>query len=191
MFSQTDSSVEKQFDTIPSGYAPIKDDNLPKFIYQKDSVGNEVFTRTYALLSIEQLQKLDNDGDLVKLFEKLSIDCDSLDSHYIVVVNKLGEKIVVMQLKIDNLDGQISDGNKLLLDVKKQLSITLEKLDNKTKQYNNDETIIANNNVVIGNLKHDLRISNIKKWAGIGSTATVGAILLGVTIWVLTTFVHK
>jgi len=86
--------------------------------YEVDSLGQKV-----VVMTIEQAQKLDNDTDLLALFEKLDSDLDDYDS---LCVKVIAEKDVVIaqqtvqinQLKelnknkdaqIDNLLSQIND----------------------------------------------------------------------------------
>jgi glucan phosphorylase len=86
--------------------------------YEVDSLGQKV-----VVMTIEQAQKLDNDTDLLALFEKLDSDLDDYDS---LCVKVIAEKDVVIaqqtvqinQLKelnknkdaqIDNLLAQIND----------------------------------------------------------------------------------
>ena len=62
--------------------------DLPKYyVIDKDTVG--------IILTIEQVQKLDNDVELLELFKKLQLDCENLTTHYVKIINGLEEKVAL------------------------------------------------------------------------------------------------
>ena len=56
--------------------------NLPKYyVVDKDTVG--------IILTVEQVQKLDNDVELLELFKKLQLDCENVTTHYIKIIKTI------------------------------------------------------------------------------------------------------
>ena len=73
--------------------------NLPKYyVVDKDTVG--------IILTVEQVQKLDNDVELLELFKKLQLDCENVTTHYIKIINGLEEKVVLMEVSIKDLNNK-------------------------------------------------------------------------------------
>ena len=149
--------------------AQFKKEELPKFYIENgDTIG--------IILTIEQVQKLDNNSDLLTLFKKMSIDCDVVNNDYVVVVNKLNEKIALLEIKIDNLNKQIDKQDDMIVNLNKQISDYKINEDLSNKQLENDKTIIKD-------LKKDLRTQKIKTavaFIGAGIT-TITTIFLLVT----------
>ncbi len=95
------------FLSIPSFLQNTKIE-YPRF--SKDSTGQVIVEMT-----IEQAQKLDNNSDLLKLFEKLNLQLDNYDSVCVKVINDKDivineQKIEIKKLKdfVDNKDQQIT-----------------------------------------------------------------------------------
>lgn len=55
------------------------------------------------ILTVEQVQKIDNDLEIKNLLEKSLIDCDSLSSQYIVVISKLENRVAILEIKSNEL----------------------------------------------------------------------------------------
>jgi hypothetical protein len=144
--------------------------NLPQYlIWGGDTIG--------VVLTIEQLQKLDNQTDLVNLLEVMSVKCDDVNSKYVMVINKLEQKIAIQEIKIENLEDQNIIRDDVILNLKKQVQNREESIAFCDQQRINDSEIIDG-------LKKDLRklrMKNMVGWmtTGVGMmTAVVLAIML-------------
>lgn len=92
---------------------------LPQyFIEGGDTIG--------IIISVEQAQMLDNDSELLELFKKMRIDCDNLDTHYVSIINKLEEQIVLLKFQISDLVHQGAEKDKLIRNLKKSLELSEE-----------------------------------------------------------------
>lgn len=147
---------------------PFVKEDLPQYYVQNgDTIG--------ILLTIEQVQKLDNNSELLGLFEKLSIKCDSLDTYYVGVINKMNDKITILNLKVTKQDEAMKKQDDMVKDLKSKVANALLRLDLCEQQISNDSLIIKG-------LKQDLtrsRVKNIVGWSTTGVAAAV-AIFLGI-----------
>jgi hypothetical protein len=116
-----------------SAFAQIE---YPRF--ETDSTGQKV-----VLMTIEQAQALDNNSDLLALFEKMNSDISNYDIICVKVINEKDEIINSQTIQINKLkealqnkDEQISNLQKTI-DLKNQSIIVLEKtIQNKDKEIN-------------------------------------------------------
>lgn len=125
------------------------------------------------VLSVEQVQNLDNKVELLYLFEKLQMNCDSVNSYYIEVINRSDEKIGLLEAKISDLISQGNVKDNLIVNLRTQVS----KLEEDSELCN---TQILNKDKEIKLLKEDLRKEKIKKWL-----STSGNIALGIIAVIL------
>lgn len=116
-----------------SAYSQI---DYPRF--ETDSLGQKV-----VLMTIEQAQKLDNNSDLLALFEKMNSDIINYDSICIKVVNEKEEIINMQSIQIsklkealNNKDAQISNLQKTIENKDKSILILEKTLENKDKEIN-------------------------------------------------------
>ena len=110
-------------------------DSLPQFYVQNgDTIG--------IIISVSQSQKIDNDEELLGLFQGLQINCDSIDAHYVLVINDENQQIALLQLKSDTLQAENSSNDTLINNLKTQIVSYqyIVSLDN--SQLKNDSTII-------------------------------------------------
>lgn len=140
--------------------------SLPKYyIVNNDTIG--------IILSIEQCQKLDHNTELLDLYKKMSIDCDNVEKNYIIIVNKLGDKIALLEVDIKNLKSQNDLQHDMIKNLQKQVS------DYESKEKLNQQELINKDEIIKG-LKKDLRKQKTKTALGFGGTtiATIGLIVL-------------
>jgi uncharacterized coiled-coil protein SlyX len=121
--------------------------SYPKF--DTDSLGQKV-----VILTIEQAQALDNNSDLIVLFEKLNGQIGTYDSVCIKVVNQKDSVIGSQTIQINNL--------------KNQLKIKDEKITNLQSTISKQDTLVVNLNQTITNKNteialHKDQIKNVKK----------------------------
>ena len=146
----------------------FKKEDLPQFYVQNgQTIG--------MILSIEQVQKLDNDTDLLLLLEKMELECDSLSQYYVAVVNEQGRKIYLLELQVSNLLNQGEEKDKLINNLKEQVA-------NKVISEGLSQTQIGNLNKINEGLQDDLRKANFQKTIAWGTTglAAAAAILLSI-----------
>jgi len=152
------------------GQTIFQKEDLPQYYIQNgDTIG--------ILLTVEQVQKLDNNTELLTLFEKLSIKCDSLDAYYVKVINNMNDKIGLLDVKIGNITEQNKKQDDIITKLKEQILIKESQLGLCEKQRSNDSTIIKD-------LKKDLRKSkfkNILGWSAMGVLSTI-IITLGILV---------
>lgn len=139
----------------------VKSDLPQYFVQNGDTIG--------ILLTIEQVQKLDNNSELLGLFEKLSIKCDSLDTYYVGVINKMNDKITILNLKVTKQDEAMKKQDDMVKDLKAKVANALLRLDLCEQQRSNDSLIIEG-------LKQDLNKSKWKNVAGWTTTGVASAI---------------
>jgi len=110
--------------------------DYPRF--ETDSLGQKV-----VVMTIEQAQKLDNDTDMLSLFEKLDSDISSYDS---ICVKVISEKDIVIaqqtvqinQLKslVENKDDQIVNLQSQINDYKNKELGYIKEISNKNEEIN-------------------------------------------------------
>lgn len=150
------------------GYGQVNKKDLPQYYIQNsDTIG--------IILSVEQVQKLDNDVELLHMFEMLSIKCDSLDKHYVKVINDMNDVITLKEVSIRNLTTQNTTFASEVTKLKSAIRI-------KEKQLNICEEQRVNDSTAIAMLKQDLnksKLNNVISWGSTGFVSAL-AIFLGV-----------
>lgn len=140
--------------------------DLPKYyVVDKDTLG--------IVLTIEQVQKLDNDVELLELFKKLQLDCENLTTHYVKIINGLEEKVALMEVSMKDLNNKSKEQDDLINNLKKQIT-------NCEKDKALCDSIVKNKDGEIKTLKGEIVKQNIRKGASL-----VGNVVLFVTLIVL------
>lgn len=142
-----------------SAYSQI---DYPK--YQIDSLGQKV-----VVLTIEQAQRLDNNSDLLSLFEKLNTQIGEYDSICLKVINDKDLVIAKQKVEVSSLNRYLENKDNQILILKK----TIEEY--KFGEKNLSDQILIKDGI-IG--EKDSQIRKIK-WKSIGIGSTVG-ILVGI-----------
>lgn len=141
-------------------------ENLPQYFTQNgDTIG--------ILLTVKQVQELDNQTDLLNLYKKMDFNCDSLNTYYLGVIDEQDNKIHIQEVQISNLKSQISNQNIMINNLKKQVANKILELDLATQQLDNKDEIIDG-------LKKDLKKANTQKiigWSATGITAAAVVVL--------------
>jgi hypothetical protein len=108
--------------------------NYPR--YEIDSLGRKVIVMT-----IEQAQSLDNETDLLPLFEKLNVQVGEVDLSCIKVVNEKDVVIAIQEVQISNQksllvvkDKEISNLQAQITDYKNQEFTYIKEIENKDKE---------------------------------------------------------
>jgi predicted RNase H-like nuclease (RuvC/YqgF family) len=148
-------------------FAKSQTDDLPRyFVENGDTIG--------IILSVEQAQSLDNDAELLGLFKKMQINCDSLEVGYIKIINKLGEKIGILEIQKKDLISQGEEKDKLIKNLESSLSYC-------ERMYQLCREEVANKDREIAILKRELLKQKLKKLLSFGGNA-VAAIIIAVLI---------
>lgn len=141
----------------------------PKYLIENnDTIG--------IIITVKQAQRIDNDLELLKLFEKMKYSSDNTINSYISVVDDMGKREALLQLKIKDLvlvektqTSMIDNLNKQIVNYKLDLSMC-------ELQSSKKDTIILNNKSEIKKLK-------FQKFVGY----TFGVTSLCVLVWVIIT----
>lgn len=135
------------------------------FIYKGDTVG--------LVFSVQQVQKIDSDLELLSWLEKKGFTCDSTISAYIKVVDELGKQVTIFKTSVEELNGKLQDKDKQINNLKTQIAKKQEEIDLANKQIADFQTITNNNNIRISNLKLQRNL-----WIGGGLLGTATAALI-------------
>jgi uncharacterized protein YaaN involved in tellurite resistance len=154
---------------------PAPQDSLIKSLPAYYMQGNDTLG---VIISIDQAQKIDNDLELLQLFEDMRVSCDSVVKHYIVVVNQYERKIAVVEAKFNKSDSTVKDQKLIINNLNKKIDNYEADLKLAQKQLKMKDDIIANNEKMIGKLQ-------LTK--GIGLTGTV----VGFGLFILHVATHK
>jgi hypothetical protein len=124
--------------------------SYPKYyVLNSDTLG--------VILTVDQLQKIDNDLEIKNLLESSLIDCDLLSSQYIIVVSKLENRVSILELKnsellkvTDQQDQIINQLNLKLVNYEKDLNLCDDQNKKKDSIISNQQMTI--NRLLIGNV---------------------------------------
>ena len=143
LFSQRSLEI----DTIPE-----KIEQYPAwFIHKGDTVG--------LIFTVEQVQKIDSDMELLSWLEKKGFTCDSTISVYIKVIDEYKKQVTIFETTISELKNQISDKDSQINNLKK----TVQNWENDFKLAEEEilklKSVITNSNIRILNLKTQRNLS--------------------------------
>lgn len=145
--------------------------NLPSYYVQNnDTLG--------IVISIQQAQKIDNDEELLQLFEKMNVSCDSTIKKYIAVVNEYDKKIAVMEVKISKLETISKEQTTQINNLKSQIinyQIQMDLL---------HQEIVSKDNII--NLQ-EKQIMKLRFGKGAGVTGTI----VGFGLFIIYALTHK
>ena len=120
------------------------------------------------VISIEDAQKLDNDGEILKLYKQMMVSYGNMDNGYLIIVDNLQKQIGFLNIKVSEKDGIIADKDVMITDLKNIIAnweknniLTQEQMDAKDK--------------IVKNLEKDVR--KLKWQRGIGVVVSVVAIV--------------
>lgn len=141
------------------------------FIYKGDTIG--------LVFSVQQVQTIDSDLELLSWLEKKGFTCDSTITIYIKVVDEMSRQITIFKTNVDELNGKILDKEKQINNLKIQIQNQRDQIDLANKQITDFVKITENNNRRISNLKSQRNL-----WIG-------GGVLLAVTSTLVTFLILK
>jgi peptidoglycan hydrolase CwlO-like protein len=128
-----------QIDTLP-----IKIEEYPAwFIHKSDTVG--------LILTIEQVQKIDSDMELLSWLEKKGFTCDSTISVYIKVIDEYKKQVTIFEVKISELNNQIIDKNSQIDNLKRTIENHEKEIKLSDDQIKKLNEVVTNSNKRIKN----------------------------------------
>jgi peptidoglycan hydrolase CwlO-like protein len=136
----------------------------PKF--DTDSAGQKL-----VVLTIEQAQALDNNTDLILMFEKLNSQISNYDSVCLKVVDAKEKVIASQTIQINNLKDALQNKDQQLIN----LQATINELTKKSANY---EQELKNKNEEIGLHKKEIR--RVKRNYILGGG--IGGLILGIVL---------
>jgi peptidoglycan hydrolase CwlO-like protein len=139
---------------------------------ETDSLGKKV-----VVMTIEQVQKIDNNLEILQLMEKAQLECDSLNMSYIRVIDNQGKQISLLELDIKHLKEQLNSKDEQITNLQTRLSNseTTNKLCEEQK---------LNYEKQVDILKDEVRKQKNHKIIGfiVGGVGTLGGILLAILL---------
>lgn len=138
---------------------------------ETDSLGNKV-----VVMTIEQAQKLDNNTDLLVLFQKLDADLGSYDSMCVKVINEKDVVIASQTVQIESLKSSVKIKDEKVTELQKEVAQHLLKIGSLQSEIDNKNTEI--------NL-HKGQITKAKWKFAIGGG--VGGLLIGLVLGIFAT----
>jgi hypothetical protein len=167
---EIDTVPVAQNDSIPTDTVEYTFNPPEYYVIDGDTIG--------IILSIEQVQKIDSDLEMLKLFKLLDNQVQGVDEFYISVINDQNEKISILETTLGNIKDQSGEQEELIENLKKQVKLKSDQYDLSEEQYQNDL-------IIIEGLKKDLRKQKIKTWAGAGGAGALGIGGIILTIFLL------
>lgn len=135
--------------------------------YEKDSLDQQV-----VVMTIAQAMKLDNNSELLGLFEKLNSQLGEYDSICIKVINDKEKIISVQKLEISSLKEALSNKDAQITNLQKQVALYIDRVGILEDQVENREAVISEKNLQIRGLKTKMIFGGIG-----GGVAIIGLVL--------------
>jgi hypothetical protein len=141
-------------------------DELPAYVIknQSDTLG--------IIFSVENVQKIDKDLELLEYIEKLNSQVDTVQYYYVSLINDLNEKVELQKYKIINLTSEIFKKDELIKKLRKEIALSDTTIVNKNIEINNLNTIIVEKDEEIQKQK------NLKIGAIVGGSILVLLVLI-------------
>lgn len=134
---------------------------------EKDSLGQEV-----VIMTIKQAMKLDNNSDLLKLYEQLGVDVNNYESSCIKVIDGQNKIISTLNLNLNNLKEQVLIKDDKIKTLQNTITDYIMKISILDKQALLNDSILNEKNKQLRNLKTKMVIG------GVGT----GAIIVGLVV---------
>jgi predicted RNase H-like nuclease (RuvC/YqgF family) len=106
-----------------------------------------------ATLTIDQLQKIDNDYQLLELYKKLNLQCEEKEFNYIKVVNDLEEIVGTLEIKNKTFEEINSSQKEMIENLKSQVENWKKDVEKCDLQSSKKSEIISNQQDEIKKLK--------------------------------------
>lgn len=139
--------------------------NYPR--YEVDSLGQKV-----VVMTIEQAMKLDNNSELLTLFEKLNSQLGEYDSACIKVINDKEKVISIQTIEISKLKESLNTKDEQIASLQHRIAEYIVNIGILQDQVKNREGVISEKDKQIRGLKIKMMVAGIG-----GGAAIIGAIL--------------
>jgi hypothetical protein len=142
-------------------------DDIPAYVIKNvsDTIG--------IVFSIDNVQKIDKDLEVLEYFEKLNSQVDTAQYYYISLIEDLGEKVELQKYKIINLTSENFKKGEMIRKLKKDIALSDTTIVNKNKEIDNLNGII---------IEKDDEIQKQRNWR-IGTMIGGGVLLILVLIF--------
>lgn len=135
---------------------------------EKDSLGQEV-----VVMTIKQAMSLDNNSDLLKLYEELGVDIYNYDISCIKVVDGQNKLIATLNLEIKNLKEQIDTKDQKIDNLQRQITDYVIKVGVLESEVKNRNDLVTVKDKQIKGLRTKMIIG------GVGATIVIGGLIFG------------
>lgn len=135
--------------------------------YEKDSLGQDVI-----IMTIPQAMRLDNNSELLLLFEKLNAQLGEYDSACVKVINDKEKVIAIKKLEISTLKENLATKDSQIVTLQHNLAEHVVRIGLLEKQLANRQGIISEKDQQITNLKIKMLFGGVG-----GGVAIIGLIL--------------
>jgi|688.fasta_scaffold04263_22 hypothetical protein len=136
--------------------------------YEVDSLGQKV-----VVMTIEQAMKLDNNSELLTLFEKLNSQLGEYDSTCIKVINDKEKVISIQTVEISKLKESLNIKDEQIASLQHRIAEYIVNIGILQDQVKNREDVISEKDKQIRGLKTKMI------FGGIGSGAAIVGLILG------------
>lgn len=135
--------------------------------YEKDSLGQKV-----VVMTISQAMKLDNNSELLGMFEKLNSQLGEYDSVCVKVITNKEKVIKVQKLEIASLKASLSNKDAQIENLQKQVATYIDRVGILEEQVENRQAVISEKDLQIRQLKTKMIFGGIG-----GGIIIIGAVL--------------
>ncbi len=118
------------------------------------------------LFSVNDVQKIDHNLEVLEYLEKLSKEVDTTQFYYVSLIEQLEEKVEIQKYRIINLTSESFKQSELVFKLKKDITLANKIIDNRDEEINNQLEII------------EQKDKEIKKQKTIKTIAIIGGITL-------------
>jgi hypothetical protein len=129
------------------------------YIVDGDTIGG--------ILTIDQLQKIDKDKDLLVMYKDLLSSYKETDDFSLVIIDEYQNKISVLEVKVKEMKSIEGDKDNIILKLKEKISLYEENEDSYKKKLNNKDKIIDEKDKVIKKQRNKII------WGGIGAGVAI------------------
>ena len=133
-----------------------------------DETGREVI-----IMTLEQVQKLDNDSDLLKLYKELDDECVKRDAICIQVINDKDKVITSQKVEIAKLSEYTTNKESQITTLQNTVNEYINNNSILTAQVKNRQALVTEKDNIIGKMKRKILLGGIG-----GGIITVGLAIL-------------
>jgi uncharacterized protein (DUF3084 family) len=139
--------------------------------YEKDSLGQQV-----VVMTMQQAMKLDNNSELLGLFEKLNSQLGEYDSICVKVINDKEKVINAQKIEIASLKKALTNKDAQIENLQQQIVKYIDRVGILEQQIENREAVISEKNLQIQSLKTKMI------FGGIGGGVAIIGLVLGILL---------